>query len=50
MPTVPDAEELSPSEIFQEEPWVFLNVLDFDGSKTLCPVVLVDLGNSVDHS
>ena len=50
VPTVPDAEELSPYEIFHEEPWVFLKVVDFEESKTVCPVVLVEDGSSVDQS
>ena len=50
VPTVPEAEELSPYEIFQLEPAVFLNVLDFFGSKIVwLPLEVVLLGSSVDQ-
>jgi hypothetical protein len=35
VPTVPEAEEESPYEIFQLEPFWFLKVEDFEGSKIL---------------
>ena len=49
MPTVPEADELSPYEIFHEDPLMFLNVLDLLESKTLWPVVLIDLASPLDQ-
>jgi hypothetical protein len=37
VPTVPEAEEESPYEIFHEEPELALNVLDLLESKITCP-------------
>lgn len=50
VPTVPDAEELSPYEIFQEDPEVALNVLECLGSKMVWPLAEDTLeGSSVDQ-
>lgn len=51
VPTVPEAEEPSPYEIFQDEPEEFWNVLDWVGSKMvwLVPDVVAE-GSSVDQS
>jgi len=50
VPTVPEAEELSPYEICQLDPALFLNVLDLVGSKMVwLPAEVVLFGSSVDH-
>lgn len=52
VPTVPEADEESPYEIFHVEPVDFLNVEDFFGSKMVWPVApeIVALGRDVDHT
>jgi len=50
VPTVPEAEEPSPYVICHVEPGEFWKVLDLEGSKTVWPVVGVELGSSVDQT
>ncbi len=53
VPTVPEAEDASPYEIFQVEPLWFWNVLDLAGSKLVWPApywLVMEEGSSVDHT
>lgn len=51
VPTSPEAEELSPYEIFHCEPVEALKVDDLEGSKIVWPeVLLIESDNSVDQT
>jgi hypothetical protein len=52
VPTVPEADDESPYEIFHVDPFCVLNVEDLEGSKIVCPVPWdwVDAGSSVDQT
>lgn len=53
VPTVPEAEDESPYEIFQVEPLWFWNVLELAGLKMVCPVpywLVMEEGSSLDQT